>query len=201
MAGSVLGKSSQGLAASVRGPSFLVKKVSSERQDTHLGTTSKGPGSRVRRALTDVPSHSQRVADHRSVTRGGNGLLGERHLGCGRSKRHLRGCPPAGGPARPTLLSAGWSPARQSSPRDAGFGSRILGKGPAWVAPSGVTLSFRWVVRPPFFQARAHIGARQRVSEIRTGWGQSVGALTDVFAVVARQIFDAEATPELCGSG
>lgn len=52
-----------------------------------------------------------------------------------------------------------------------------------------------------FFQARAHIGARQRVFALLTGWGKSVGALTDVFTVVARLPIGAEATPELWDRG
>jgi hypothetical protein len=133
-------------------------------------------------------------------SKGGNGLSGGRHLGCGRSRGAFASDFRNGGPSRHASLHGLASPARQFPPISLGPRARVAGEDPAWWSlrglselPLGRLLSL--------LPSGAHAGERQQVSEICTGWGKSVGALTDVFAVVARLLIGAEATPRLCGSG
>jgi hypothetical protein len=77
----------------------------------------------------------------------------------------------------------------------------IVGEGPAWVGSSGSALSFRWVASSPFFRAGTCIGARQRVSGIHAGWGQSAGALNGRLRGGSEVPVGAKATPELRVSG
>jgi hypothetical protein len=115
--------------------------------------------------------------------RGGNGLTDGKHLGCGRPEITFASVLWSGGSTRqpPSRVAA-----RLARLLVVSWGSlRVTLGGPGSGAPHGRSSS-RWVDHPFFFYAGVSTGERQRVLRHKSGWGQSPGALTDVFVVVTR---------------